>query len=373
MKLIGYILIVLFFASCAATSTDENVTEKEKQLKEYKQQLHELKKKVVELEEELNDGKEEEVVGVKVKELAARTFEHFIEVTGTVEADLDIMVSPEAGGNIVSIDVTEGQWVKKGQVLGRLNTDAIQRGIEELEIGLELAATTFNRQQKLWDQKIGSEIEYLQAKSNKETLDRKLDGLKAQLDMAIIKSPVDGVVDVIYQKKGEISGPQTPFARVMNINNVKVYGEVSEIYLNSVKKNDVVQVQFPAINLVKEAPVFRTGNVIDPNNRTFKVRVNLSNRDQQIKPNLVSVVKIRDFVAEDAIVIPALLIKDDFRGSYTFVAEKKGDKYVAKKVYVKKGRSDNNMTMVLEGLAPGQKIITDGYEQVITGTAIELM
>jgi len=371
MKKIFYLVAIALLMSCAGTPVTEDTKAKEAQLVRYKQELHELNQKIAALEKELQEGKEFEYVNVKVSEIQPRLFEHFIEVTGSVEADQEVNVSPEGSGKIINILVKEGQKVEKGAALATLNTEILDQSIEEIKISLDLAQTTFERQKNLWEQKIGSELQFLQAKSNKESLERRLESLQAQKDMAIVKSPVSGVVDVIYQKKGEIASPQMPFAKVVNIDKIKIYAEVSESYLTKIKKEDEVVVDFPALNKQVKARINMIGNYINPNNRTFRLRINIDNRDNMIKPNLLSVVKIRDYVASDAFVVPSLLVKEDFKGEYTFIVENNGNGQLAKKIYVKSGVSSNNMSEITKGLKAGDLIISEGYNQVVSGTHVK--
>lgn len=370
MKIIVSVVLLAFLAACAGTPANENTKEKEALLAQYKQQMHELGQKINVLEKELQDGKEVEYVSIKVMEIQPVLFEHFIDATGSVEADQEVNVSPEGSGKIIDILVKEGQRVEKGATLAVLNAEMLDQGIEEAKIGLELATTTFERQEKLWKQKIGSELQYLQAKSNKESLERRLESLMAQKKMAIVKAPVSGIVDVIYQKKGEIASPQMPFAKVVNIDKVKIYAEVSESYLTKLKEGDEVTVDFPALGKQVKASINLIGNYINPNNRTFRIRINLDNRGNMIKPNLLSVVKIRDYVSPNAYVVPSLLVKQDFRGEYIFVVENVGNQQQAKKIYVKTGVNNNNMVEVPEGLKTGDLVISEGFNRVVGGTPV---
>ncbi len=363
------LITLLFLASCASTTVNDETT-KRQELQQYKQEMHDLEIKIDALEKELSATDEVDVVNVKVTELSNQLFEHFIEVTGNAEAEQDVNVSPESGGIIEQVMITEGMSVKKGQVLGKLKTDALERSLDEMEIQLELANTTFERQKNLWDQNIGSELQFLQAKTNKESMIKRIDGLKAQIEMAVIKSPINGVVDIVYQKKGQIGSPQIPFAKVMNISKIKIYADVAESHLTKIKKGDNITAYFPALDKKINAPINRIGNTINSNNRTFRVRINLNNNDLSIKPNLISIIKIRDYVAEDAIVVPSLLVKDDFKGQFTYIVDPSNSK-VAKKVYVKTGISNNNMTEVTEGLTAGMKIISEGYSQIVDGTSVQ--
>ena len=369
MKKIFLIIIVaaVYFVSCTQ-NTDEA---KQKELQKYKQKVHELNEKIQGLEAELTGTDSVEVVNVKVSELQPQTFEHFIEVTGKVEAEYNINVSPETAGIIKEIYVHEGQAVQKGFVMAKLNTEVLERSVEEVQVQLDLATTNYNRLKTLWDQKIGSEMQLLQAKNNMDALQKRLEGLKSQIDMSYVKSPIDGVVDVIYQEKGDIAGPQANFAKVVNIGQIKIYADVSESYLTKIKTGDKVKVFFPALDKEVETSVRQIGNTIDPNNRTFRLRLDINNPDKLIKPNLISIIRIRDYKSDDAIVVPSLLIKQDFKGDYTYIADNTNGKQVAKRLYVIPGVTDNNMTEVVKGLQSGMKIISEGFNQVGNGTLIQ--
>jgi len=362
--------ICLIMASCSAKK-DDSPEAKRKQLAEYKQQRQELEEKITKLEDDLDALSKIEFINVKATKTQAQLFEHYIEVTGKVEADQEVNVSPEGSGIIRDILVQEGQYVAKGTVLATLNSEMLDQNIAEAKIGLELAQTTFDRQQNLWDQKIGSEMQYLKAKSDKEAQERRLESLLAQKDMAQVKAPVDGTVDVIYQKKGEIASPQIAFAKVINIAKIKIYGDIAETYLTKVSKGEEVYIEFPAIGKKVNGTIEQIGNYIDPNNRTFRVRINLNNPDGLIKPNMISVLKIRDYVADSAIVIPSLLIKHDFRGKYTYIVDTTAEVNKAKKIYIETGVSNNNLTEITKGIEPGMMIISEGIEQVVDGTPVK--
>lgn len=375
MKIANQLLVLvlsIILAACGSMTDDTSVEAKRAQLSDYKQQVQALQEQIAQLESELDSSTAVEYVNVKLTEVQPQLFEHFIEVTGDVEAEEEVNVSPESSGKIIEILAKEGDRVQKGSILAQLNTDIIDKTIDQVMINLELATTTYERQKNLWEQNIGSEMQYLQAKSNKESLEQQLESLQAQKELSVIKAPVDGVVDVIYQKQGEIASPATAFAKVININHIKVYGDVAETYLTKVHKNDKVNVEFPAISKQMEVPISQVGNFIDPNNRTFRIRVDLSNIDNEIKPNMISIVRIRDYVADSALVIPSLLIKEDFQGKYVFIAEGSGNEQTAKKVYVETGVSDNNITEVVGGLEPGMEVISEGFNQVVNGSAIRI-
>lgn len=367
MKKILAIILISLLAACSGT-TDKKA--KEQQLAGYKKELSRLKKEISKLEKELAEESGTNVVNVYVEPVKQSEFRHYVDVSGNVNADKNIVVSPETGGNIVSINVKEGDRVKKGQILGRLNTEMIERTIKEVQINYDLAVTTYNRRKNLWDQNIGSEMEYLQAKSQKESLEQKLQSLKAQLDMALIKSPIDGVVDEIIQKIGEIAGPQIPFARVVNLDKLYITADVSEMYLPQIHKGEEVEIDFPVIGKKIEKKIYRVSNIIDPSSRTFRVRVNLNNEDDLIKPNMMAVLKLLIYSNDSAIVVPSILVKKDFTGEFIFIAEKEGGKWYARKRYLVTGIKNNNETVVLEGLKEGDALIVKGYAQVVDGAEV---
>ena len=257
------------------------------------------------------------------------------------------------------------------EVMGSvLNTKTIENSIAEIETNLQLAETLYERQMKLWEQNIGSEVDLLTAKTNRDALKAKLDAANSQLEMAIITSPIDGIVDDIYQKVGEMAGPGIPFARVVNISKLYIYGDVSEAYLMHIKKGDAITIYFPAIDHTIKGRINQKSNIINPQNRTFRIRVNIDNPNGNIKPNLIAEMKIRDYYVPETIVVPSLTVIKDFKGEYLFVAERNNPNYIARKTYVKTGRSNNNSTIVLSGLEPGQLIIIEGFEQVVNETPI---
>lgn len=364
-------VVTAMLAGCSAKPADDSAL-KTQQLQQYKKEFSELKQKIEALENELALSNKNDDVRVQVAELVPEQFERFIEITGRVEAEEDVQVSPESAGVIAEVLVKEGQRVVKGQTMAVLNTETLRRAVDELKIQHELAATTYNRQKNLWDQNIGSEMQLLQARSAMEALQKRIESTEAQINLSVIKSPVSGVVDAVYQKKGEIGSPQVPFARVINSSSIRVYADVSESYLPKIKQGDRVVVSFPALGRDMDANIYRIGNSIDANNRTFSIRVNLNNPDGMIKPNIISTIRVRDYSVHDAIVVPNILIKEDFRGNYTYIAEMVDGKSVARKVYVKPGVNNNNRTEVLEGLSSGMKIITEGYVQVADGTPLRI-
>ncbi len=363
----------LLIAGCSANNPADEKEIKKEQLENYRQELNALKKKIATLEAELNTGSSSNAVNVEISTLQPKLFEQFIEAIGNVATDQNIVVSPEVPGVIESIQTKEGKEVHKGQILAKLNTESIEQNIEEVKVNLELASTLYKRRKNLWEQNIGSEVELLQAESTMKALQKKLQGLEAQLEMAVIKAPINGVIDHLMQNQGEMAGPSIPFARIVDLDDVYITADVSEDYLNQINAGDSVSIYFPVLDMTKKAKIFRTSAVIDPDTRTFSIRVNLKNADNSLQPNLMGELKMRIAKIPQALVIPSLLIKKDFKGEFVFVATRddSGNK-VAEKKYISTGIKDNNSTVVSNGLEAGMEIITKGYAQVTDGTPLNI-
>lgn len=311
---------------------------------------------------------------VTIKPMAYETFEHFFSANGMVEAVHDAFISSETSGQIKTIHVTEGQRVKKGRLLVSLNSEITESAIAEVKTGLELARTIYKKRKGLWEKNIGSEIQYLEAKTNKESLENKLKTLEAQLDMVKIKAPISGIVDRIFKKEGELAIPGLQLIQLVNLDKVYVNADVSETYLAKINNDDMVEVSFPSypgINV--ETTIHRTGQVVKTRNRTFLVQVLLDNKDEKLKPNMVAIIKMKDFSADSALVVPSIIIKNDMKGPYLYVTEEQEDgKLVARKTYVTPGMSGGSHTMVTRGLAPGQQVIIKGYNLVKNGMEVEV-
>ena len=319
------------------------------------------------------DKTEKYKVPVSVKTIDYEIFKNYFEASGTVEAIYDAFISPEISGQIKKIHIMEGERVIKGAILVTLNTNVIQKGIDEVKIALELAETVYNKQKELWDQKIGSEIQYLTAKTNKESLEKKLKTIEAQSEMAIIKAPFDGIVDEIFQKEGELAIPGMRIMQLVNLSKLNINADVSEAYLSKIKKGDSVLVEFPSYPEIKiNVPVYRTGNVVKPQNRTFKVQLKINNQKEKLKPNIIAILHINDYSNDSAFVVPSIIIKKDIKGDFIFLAEKQEENYIAKKMYIETGRSYKAQTEILKGVKKGQKVIINGYNMVSTGTEISI-
>ena len=293
-----------------------------------------------------------------------KMFQHFIEVQGSVEADQSVELYPESSGNITKIFVREGQSISKGHPLVQIDNSILESSKVELQTQLDLATTTFERQKRLWDQNIGSEMQYLQAKAKKEGLENSLESLKSQAKKLKITAPFSGTVDEIFVKTGGLANPMFPALRLINLNQIHVESEVTETYLKYIKKGTEVELYFPSIDKKINTKVDQVGNYINPNNRSFKVRINVNNTDGTLKANLLAEVKISDF-KEVGIVIPSNLIqKDRMNKPFVYSLVKEDKFYRVKKSYIIEKISYENESFISEGLEADALIVDKGSQLV---------
>ncbi|MCF6180431.1 efflux RND transporter periplasmic adaptor subunit [Lutibacter sp.] len=301
-------------------------------------------------------------------------FKHYVEIQGVVKTNKNIEIRPELGGNVTKIFVKEGQHVAAGQILAQLDDSTIKRNIDELNTQLALAKTTFERQKRLWDQKIGSEIQYLQTKTKKESLQNNIAVLKAQAKKMKIIAPFSGVIDEIFPKVGELTSPQTPVVRLLNLDKMYIEADVSEKYVNAIKKGTEAIISFENNPNQIISKVNQVANFIEPNNRSFRIKVPINGFNKILKPNLIANLKLNDFTANNAITIPSNLIQEDQKGeSFVFKIQKNNNQFKAVKTIVKTGLSYNNTTNILAGLTTNDLIINKGSRGVKNNQAITVV
>ncbi len=375
MKNIYTILIMTLLLT--ACKSEEKLPENVKELtgikRKLKTQIDSLTMKLKEVEgklAELDTTKRLKVVTAFVAKES--NFKHYVEMQGTVQAEKSIAIHPEMGGTVRSILVSEGQKVRKGQTLVRLDQSVYDTNIQEMKTQLAFATTTFERQERLWNQKIGSEMQFLQAKNQKEGLERKLSTLYAQANKMKIVAPFSGTVDEIFPKTGELASPQAPVVRLVNLNEVYVEADVTETYLKQVKKGTETTINFPSLGIDRAAKISRVGNFINPNNRSFKVKINLENKDNSIKPNLLADVKIKDY-EKDGIVLPSTLIQEDQKGeNFVYLLSKQGKVYQVKKRTIKIGMEYEQQVFIESGLKADDMLVNEGARFVIDGDEVTL-
>ncbi|KAB2867950.1 MAG: efflux RND transporter periplasmic adaptor subunit [Bacteroidales bacterium] len=376
MKRISVIMLgVALMVGCTSTETPEAI---KLQISGLKDKALEINNQIKELENKLakmdDDNHVNGLVPVHVKNIQEESFEHYFLANAKVEMAEEALIRPEGSGHIKKIHVTKGQRVAKGDLIVSLNTSILENSIAEVKLGLDLATKVFDKQKALWEQNIGSEIQYLEAKNNKERLEYSLKTLQAQLDMSLVKAPFSGIVDDIYSKEGELASTSAPLVYLVNLDKLKIEADVTENILTKIHVGDMVTIKFPTYSdIVLNAPIKRIGNAIDQKTRTIKVEIWLDNVRGQIKPNQIAMLSIKDFESKNALVVPSIVLKQDSKGTFLFVASKnEAGKTVATKTYVETSLSYNDRTMVTKGLDKGQQVITAGFNQIGNGSLIEV-
>ncbi len=379
MKKISTLLaITLFFFSCEndlnglKNDRKKLISSHKENIKNYTKELNRLDSLINVHPQSTDAVVEIKTVPVTVTKVSQKIFEHFFEVHGNVEAKENAAIYAEVPGRISDIHVVEGQVVRKGDLLISIDASQLESGIKELEKGMELASKMYLKQKALWDQKIGSEVQFLEVKNNKESLEQRLVTMKEQLNMYKIRAPFNGIVDDIVPRTGESAIPGRSVARVLNLNKVYLEGAVSEKYISSVKAGGFVEVKFPSLGESVKAKVSRVGNFINPANRTFQVKVEFNNSKGKYKPNQLAVMKIRDYRAEDAFVIPTRIVQQDRSGQdYVYTFEGTDVKRV-KKLELKLGQSYEGFVQVLSGLDSTTVLIDKGSKSVQSMDAIKI-
>ena len=367
------LLSSLLLSSCKTSDESDSL---QSQLEEKKAEYTTLKLEINELQKKIQENDTTKDIGgiaVIIEEIKTQHFKHFFKVNGSFEAIESAFVSPETSGQVKSMLVKEGNRVKKGQVLAKLNTSIIESSIREIKTALELSTIVYKKQKELWDKNIGSELDYLRAKTDMESKENKLLTLQTQLDMAIIKSPINGIVDQVTIKVGEMAMPGQMIIQIINLDEFYLNVEVSESYLPFIHKGDDVSIELLAYgNKIIESKIYRIANLINPENRSFTVQAKLKNTDGILKPNMLAEAKFMDYEKEAAITVPSIVVKNDFNGFYLFAVNEKNGKSVAHKVYVKTGRSQGQYTMIESGIKTGDLVITKGYNQVVEGSLVSI-
>lgn len=297
----------------------------------------------------------------------AEEFKHYLELQGSVETKKNVVITPEMPGILTKVYVKEGDRVVKGQLLAQIDDGGLSQQIASLQIQADLAKTTFDRQSRLWDQKIGSEIQYLQAKSAFESAVESVNQLKQQLAKSNIRAPFTGVVDDVITEQGNVvAAGQTQLIRIVNLDDMYIQTDVPESYITSIVDGKEVEVMFPVLGKTLKSSIRQTGNFINPANRTFKVEIAVPNKNRTIKPNLTARLKINDYTSDKAILIPQSIISENASAEqYVYVLkEKVEDKAVANQVVITTGKTQGDKIEVLSGLNENDELIVEGARSV---------
>ncbi|NEU09399.1 efflux RND transporter periplasmic adaptor subunit [Flavihumibacter sp. R14] len=362
MKRILSIAAVVFLASCAGKSTD-----KKSELETLKKERTELNSRIAKLEAEIGtSAAPSSFKEVSVFEVSESPFRNYVEVQGKVDAEENVQVTPETPGVVTAVYVNIGQRVSRGQVLAQLDDKVLGQNMAELQTQLQLANTLYQRQKNLWEQKIGSEVQYLNAKTVKESAERRIATLNSQAAMYKIKAPISGTIDEMDLRVGQAVSPGASGIRIINASNLKVKAQVAESYAARVNQSDDVSIIFPDVPDTLETKLSFASKTIDPISRSFNVEVKLPSK-KTYRPNMLAVVKIVDYKNDKALIVPVNSIQKAESGDYVFVAENGK----AKRVSIQAGKVSEGKAEVLSGLKSGDKVITAGIQDLNEGDIVK--
>lgn len=368
--LLTAMIVTVFLTSCSNTTVDKST-----QLEKLKGEQAALAKQIAKLEKEVAAENPNKVTvkskEVGIQEIAPRKFDHYIQTQGKIDAEENIMVSAKSAGVITQVFVREGDQVTKGQTLAQIDNTMILRSIEEMKSGLELATTVYNRQKNLWDQKIGTEVQYLQAKNNKEGLEKRLATMNEQLDMTKIKSLINGTVDAVNVKVGENTAPGAPAFRVINTDKLKVVAGVSEAFITSIKKGNKVFIEISDTGKKIESSVSFVGRNIDQLSRTFPVEVTLPT-STDLRPNMTAVIRVIFHSEPAALCVPVNVVQDINGEKVLYIVETNGTQSVARRKVVQVSGVYGNLAEIKLGVNKGDKIITVGYQGLNDGEFVKI-
>jgi len=367
-KILIFIGIMAIMAACG------NSDNKQAQLDKLKKEHDKIAAQIAQLEKEINpEGIVNAAAIVMVDTVTPGLFEHFIEVQGRIDGNENVAVSPRTPGVVTRILVKEGDYVKKGQVLAELDAEVLQQQLTDLNTQLQFATDLFKRQKDLWDQKIGSEVQYLTAKNNVESLQNKIATLQDQLAMSNITSPIDGTVEEIPIKVGQMAavGTPTPAFRIINFSRAKAVADLGEANTAKIKVGDQVKIFMPDLNRELTERVTFASKYINPVNRTFLVEVTLPPDNNVYRANMIAILMIKDYSNPSVIAIPQDFVQTSRdEGHYVFIAATENGSLVARKRIIQPGITYNGLTEILSGMNAGDILITAGYKDLYDGQPI---
>ncbi|MDR9456738.1 MAG: efflux RND transporter periplasmic adaptor subunit [Salegentibacter sp.] len=386
MKKIALLLTISFITFSCGKKDDQSVEEiiKRGDLSEIKQkktelgqQQSELTAKIDQLDKAINQLDKNRGLDLVTTQVIQDTlFKHYAEVQGDVATDENIIIYPEFSGVLIDIRIKEGQNVRKGQTLAIIDDGGLSSELAQLETRVALAKTSFERQERLWEQNIGSEMQYLETKTNYEAIQRSLEQLKSRLAKTVITAPFSGVIDEVITDEGQVVNPgQSPLFRLISLENMYVDAAVPENYLNMIEKGTQVKIKIGSINREYEGEVRQVGSYINPNNRTFGVQVALPNEDGLVKPNQIATIRLNDYTAENAVVIPENSVQQNALGeNIVYILEKDSDDEtgIARKKIVETGYVYQDKIEITEGIQPGEILIVEGAKNLREGQEVKI-
>ena len=370
MRKILLVATSLLLVACGGKSTDDLI--KDKDLSALKTKKTELQAELAKIDAALlGNGKAPETEAlVSVLTVKDTVFNHYLEIQGNVDTKENILVQPEFSGTLTSLNVKAGQRVAKGQILGRVDDAGMSQQLASIENQYALAKTTFERQKNLWDKKIGSEIQYLQAQTQMISAQKSVAQMRAQVSKTLIRAPFSGTIDEVFVERGQVVSPNPQgLMRIVNLSNMYVSTSVPETYIGKLKAGTIVDVYLTSLGKTYKGKVRQVGSFINPSNRSFGIEVSVPNPDNLLRPNQVAKLKIVDYTAKNALVVPTNVVQEDGEhNKFVFIVTNvNGKKGVAKKVVVKTGKSSDNVTEILSGLSANDVVVTEGVNTISDG------
>jgi RND family efflux transporter MFP subunit len=362
MKKTLYIAALMGLAACSPKPKDYKA-----ELADLKNQQSDIAAKIAKIEAAHPSADSSKVTDVNVIELKTAQFTNYAQIQGKIDAQDNVTAYPQMQGTITNIYVKVGDHVSKGQLLAQLDNSVLKQNIAQAEAQVGLLNTIFERQKNLWDQKIGTEVQYLQAKSNLEAGQKQIAGLKQQADMFSIKSPINGTIDQMDLKLGQVGAPGQTGIRVVNADVLKVKADVPESYSGSINQGDKVKILVPDANDSLVTNISFAAKVIDPTSRSFAIEVKLPER-KTLRPNMTAILNIASYVKNNAIVVPVKAIQKSETGDFVFL----NNNGVAKKLIVKVGSTYGGQSEILSGLKAGDALVTDGASDIEDGDRIKV-
>jgi membrane fusion protein, multidrug efflux system len=382
ISILAFVIVLTSCSSDKKQSVEEVIATNNLEKIRAKKNLLDDQQQLISSELKLLDAKIKELDPLEkiplVTTIAAKevVFSHYLELQGNVSTKQNLIIYPEFSGVLTQVNVKEGQLVSKGQILAKIDDGGLSQQLAQLQIQADLAKTTFERQERLWNQKIGSEIQYLQAKSSYEAQSRAINQLNQQIEKTIVRAPFSGNIDDVITDQGSVVAPgQSQLFRIVNLKDMYIETDVPERYISEVTSGKEVVVEFPILRKTVDSKVRQAGDFINPANRTFKIEVAVPNYDGQIKPNLTAKLKINDYTNNKAILIPQSIISENAEGEqYVYIISNKNeDKGIAKQVIIETGKTQGDYIEILSGLVHEDEIINEGARSVKDGQEIKIL
>ncbi|GJM28752.1 MAG: MexH family multidrug efflux RND transporter periplasmic adaptor subunit [Cyclobacteriaceae bacterium] len=376
MKSIQLTLLIGIIAACGG---GESLQDKKQKIDELRSQVAQLNHQIEQLETDLiqADPDYQQTSGqytlISTFKVLPQPFEHRFEVRASVASRRNVLISAETNGRIEAIHVRDGDQIKKGQLLITLDASILENSVQELKTQLNLATTIYEKRKRLWEQNVGSEVQYLESRTNMETLQRKLATTNSQLRQARVTAPFDGVVDNISAKLGEMAMFGSPMIRILSVKDMHLEADISEKYLGKLQRGDSVSLYFPAFDDEINSVITSLGHVINQQNRTFPIEIALpGNNGVPFTPNLIAIVKIRDYHNRNSLVVPSDLIQQDNQGNFVYAIDSTEEALIARKLHIATGKSYQAKTEVLDGVQAGTVLINAGHREVTDGALVQV-